>query len=238
MSNLKCSAAVSPSVLQTNAFHLRLRCSIVLERLEVCLFYALMKFSRKWRAVLNKVFIFISFYVIFFKNVKTLWYDLSSAYITTVLYLPEKGIPVQLQGHEVLFERLSAVHVCKKLHSCAESERCSVHRMWPLYPVVRKFGPFSRFAVSSCLSSLTLSSKLRTKISQAVASFKSPRTKLCTHWSFCKNAVSMLCVFCHCSPGSWNILKRTSGCGCVLRHRARSIVTVASSVLSVHLHCF
>jgi len=36
-----------PPLLQTNAFHLRLRCSIVLERLEVCLFYALMKFSRK-----------------------------------------------------------------------------------------------------------------------------------------------------------------------------------------------
>lgn len=232
-----CSSFSLPYCKQIS-FHLLLQCSIVLERLEVCLLYALMKFSRKWRAFLNKVFIFISFYLIFFKNVKTLWYDLSSAYVTTVLYLPEKKILVQLQGHKILLGRLSAVHVCQKLNSCAESERCVVHKMWPLYPVVRKFSPFSRFAVSSCLSSLMLSSKLRTKISQAVASFKAPRTKLCTHWSFCKNAVCMLCVFCPCCPGLWNLLQRTSGCGFVLRHRARRNIPLASSVLSAHLHCF
>lgn len=46
-----------------------------------------MKFSRKWRAVLNIVFIFVSFYLIFLKNVKTFWYDLA---VTTVLCLPGK----------------------------------------------------------------------------------------------------------------------------------------------------
>jgi hypothetical protein len=139
----------------------------------------------------------------------------------------------QLEGHVVLLERLSAVHVCKKLHSCAESERCSVHKVWPLYPVIGKFSLFSRFVVLSCLSSLMLSAKLRTKISRAVASPKAPRSELCTNWSFCKNAVCMLCIFCPCCPGLWNLVG-TSGCVFVLRHTARS----NRSVLSKHLHCF
>lgn len=134
---------------------------------------------------------------------KTLWYDLSSAYVPTVLYLRGVGVGenlVQHQGLTVLLEPLSAIHVCKKLHSCAESERCSFHKIWQLYPVVGKFSPFSRFAVLSCLSSLMLPSKLRTKISQAVASFKVPRTKLCTHRSFCKNVVCALYIL---SMFSW-----------------------------------
>jgi hypothetical protein len=141
----------------------------------------------------------------------TSWYCSSSAYLTTVLYLPDK-ILIQPQGHKGLLEQLSAVHVCQTLRSCTESECYRIHKMWPLCPVRRKFNPFSRFAVFSCLQSLILSSMLRTTISQAVASFKMfLQTKLCAHWSFYKYTVCRLDVSCRGFLVALNFL-RPSGC--------------------------